>query len=86
MQELPETQVRSLGQGDPPEEEMASRSSFLPGESHGQRSLAGCSSWGRRELDVTEHAQIVPVGVVQPHFLRAEESEDFLQGGCCVCQ
>ena len=21
---------------------------FLPGESHGQRSLAGCSSWGRR--------------------------------------
>ena len=27
---------------------------FLPGESHGQRSLAGYSPWGRRELDVTE--------------------------------
>ena len=27
---------------------------FLPGESHGQRSLAGYSSWGRRELDMTE--------------------------------
>ena len=23
----------------------------LPGESHGQRSLVGCSSWGRTELD-----------------------------------
>ena len=27
---------------------------FLPGESHGQRSLVGYSSWGRRELDTTE--------------------------------
>ena len=31
---------------------------FLPGESHGQRSLAGYSPWGHKELDViwvTEH-------------------------------
>ena len=27
---------------------------FLPGESHGQRSLAGYSSWGRKEQDMTE--------------------------------
>ena len=27
---------------------------FLPGNSHGQRSLAGCSPWGREELDTTE--------------------------------
>ena len=27
---------------------------FLPGKSHGQRSLAGCSPWGRKELDTTE--------------------------------
>ena len=27
---------------------------FLPGESHGQRSLVGSSSWGRKELDTTE--------------------------------
>ena len=27
---------------------------FLPGESHGQRSLVGYSPWGRRELDMTE--------------------------------
>ena len=27
---------------------------FLPGESHGRRSLVGCSPWGRTELDTTE--------------------------------
>jgi len=27
---------------------------FLPGEFHGQRSLAGYSPWGRKELDMTE--------------------------------
>ena len=27
---------------------------FLPGESHGQRSLVGCRLWGRTELDTTE--------------------------------
>ena len=29
---------------------------FLPGESHGQRSLAGYSPWGRQESAMTEHA------------------------------
>ena len=27
---------------------------FLPGESHGQRSLVGYSPWFRKELDTTE--------------------------------
>ena len=27
---------------------------FLPGKSHGQRILAGCSPWGHKELDTTE--------------------------------
>ena len=27
---------------------------FLPGESHGQRSLVGHSSWGCKELEMTE--------------------------------
>ena len=31
---------------------------LLPGKSHGQRSLLGCSPWGREESDTTE----------QPHF------------------
>ena len=46
---------------DPLEEGMATHSSILTGESHGQRSLAGYSSWGHKELDiieVTEHEHI----------------------------
>ena len=30
---------------------------FLPGESHGQRSLVGCGPWGHKELDMTEVTQ-----------------------------
>ena len=43
MQEPEETWLRSLGQKDPLEEGMATHPVFLPGESHGQRSLAGYS-------------------------------------------
>ena len=28
---------------------------LLPGKPHGQRSLAGCSPWDRKELDTTEN-------------------------------
>ena len=41
VKELQEMQVWSLGWEDPLEEEMATYSVFLPGESHGQRSLEG---------------------------------------------
>ena len=54
MQELQETQVQSLGQEDPLEEGMATHSSILPEESHGQRSLVGYSPQGCKELDTTE--------------------------------
>ena len=30
---------------------------LLPGESHGQRSLAGCSPWGQKESDTIEATQ-----------------------------
>ena len=36
---LEDTWVQSLGQEDPLEKEMATTSVFLPGKSHGQRSL-----------------------------------------------
>ena len=36
-----ETQIQSLGQEDPLEKGMATHSSILAGESHGQRSLPG---------------------------------------------
>ena len=29
---------------------------FFLGKFHGQRSLAGCSPWGHKELDMTEHS------------------------------
>ena len=51
---MQETQVPYLGREDPLEKGMATHSSVLPGESHRQRSLAGCSPWGRKESDTTE--------------------------------
>ena len=48
------TWVQSLGREDPLEKEMATHSSIPAGESHGQRSLAGYSPWGRKESDTTE--------------------------------
>ena len=45
---MQESWVWSLDQEDPMEKGMATHSVFLPGESHGQRSLAGYSPWGRR--------------------------------------
>ena len=50
------TLVWSLGQGDPLEGEMADRPSIPAWESQGQRSLAGYSPQGCRELDTTEPA------------------------------
>ena len=46
---MQETQVRSLGQEDPLEKGMATYSSILPGEFHGQRRLAGYSPWDRKD-------------------------------------
>ena len=43
-----------MGQEDPLEEEMATHPSTQPGESHGQRSLAGYNPQGCKELDMTE--------------------------------
>ena len=43
-----ETWVQSLSWEDPLEEEWQPTPVFLPGESQGQKSLAGYSPWGRR--------------------------------------
>ena len=42
------------GWEDPLEREMQPPPVFLPGESPAQRSLAGYSPWGHKELDMTE--------------------------------
>ena len=44
----------SLGCEYSVEKEMATHSSVLAWESHGQRSLAGYSPWGRKESNMTE--------------------------------
>ena len=55
---MQETQVRSLSWEDALEKEWLPTPVFLPGESHGQRSLVSYSLWGRRESDMTE--QLTP--------------------------
>ena len=37
---------------------MATHSRFLPGESHGLKSLTCCSPWGCKESDTTEQVNI----------------------------
>ena len=49
-----ETQVQSWGKEEPLEKGMLPTPVFLPGESHGQRSLAGYNRWGCKEPDTTE--------------------------------
>ena len=56
MQETQETQVQSLGQEDPLEEEMATCSSILAWRI--PWSLVGYSPWFHEELDMAEHAQL----------------------------
>ena len=52
--ETQETRVQSLGQEDPLEEGKQPTPGVWPGESHGQRSLAGYSPQGGKESDMTE--------------------------------
>ena len=46
---MQETQLQFLGQEDPLEKGPATDSSILPGEFHGQRSLADYYPWGRKK-------------------------------------
>ena len=57
MQEMQET---FLGIDDAPWSRKWQPSSvFLPGKSHGQRSLAGYNPWSCKELDTTERLNTV---------------------------
>ena len=55
MLETENVWVQCPDREDPLEESMATHSVFLPGESHGQRSLAGYSPRGRKESDAAWH-------------------------------
>jgi len=49
-----ETWAQSLGSEDCLGRDWLPIPVFLPEESHGQRSLAGYSPWGRKKSDMTE--------------------------------
>ena len=51
---MQETQVGSLDRAYPWRRDRIPTPVFLPGASHGQRSLVGYISWGRKESDTTE--------------------------------
>ena len=50
---MQEMQIQSLGWEDPMERKWQPTPIFLPGKSHGQRSLVGYSAQGHKELDTT---------------------------------
>ena len=54
MERTQETRVQAIGQEDPLEKEMATRSVPLPGKFHGQRSLAATVN-RIAQSDTTEH-------------------------------
>ena len=58
---------------------------LLPGKSHGQRSLIGCSSWGREELDTTErlhfHFSLSCIGEGNDNQLQYSCLENPMDGG-----
>ena len=58
---------------------------LLPGESHGRRSLVGCSPWGRTELDTTErlhfHFSLVCIGEGNGNPLQCSCLENPREGG-----
>ena len=47
---------------------------FLPGESHGQRSLAGCGLWGRKESNKTEQLTL-SFSLIQRYILIKDEKQ-----------
>ena len=96
---IQEMRVWSLGWEDPLEKEMTTHSSILAGESHGQRSLAGYSPWGRKESDTTEQLNSLakicqnsrsPVSS-QPRYRVAlapfswQKAHRLRTGRCCHC-
>ena len=68
--------VRSLSREDLLEKEMATHSGILAGKFHGQRSLAGFSPWGHKELDTTKRTHILGTTFLSP------QSEP----GCVTCK
>ena len=70
----------TLGQEDPQEEEMTTPPIFLPGESHGQRSLAGYSPWSHKESDTTEWLTLLPTLLLLFNHVSVQIKESLSNG------
>ena len=58
---MQDTWIRSRGWEDPLEEGMATHIQYSDVENpHGQRSLTGCTPWGRKESDTAEGPSTQP--------------------------
>ena len=71
---MQETEVQSLGQGDPLEKEMETHSSPLAWEIPWTDKLVGCSPWGRREPD-TRLSDRVGMPASHSAWLRPRQSD-----------
>ena len=69
--------AQSLDLEDPLRRKWQPTPVFLPGKSHGQRSLVGYSPWGRKESDMTEqlHFTFVLQGLRVCHRASLEDSQ-----------
>ena len=69
-----ETWVQSLGWEDPWRRKWQPTPVPLPGKSHGWRSLAGYSPWGRKESDTTEQLHFhTSITMVRLSRLRSQQ-------------
>ena len=86
---LQETQVQSLVQEEPLEKGLATHSSILPGEFHGQRRLVGYSPWGRKKSDTTERLTLFHFKIIYKAPGILQEGELFWRrttvGFCPAC-
>ena len=74
---MQDTWVQSLGGEDPLKRGMATHSSMLAWRIHGQRSLAGYSPWGCKELDMTEQLSLTHLfSFLENLFLKIVETVD----------
>ena len=58
------------GSGDPLKRKWQPTPVFFPGQSHGQKSLAGYSLWGCKEPDMTERLNIHTQSLFQTYFMK----------------
>ena len=62
--------VRSLSLEVPPRRTWQLTPVFLPGEPHGQRSLAGYSPWGSKDLDTAEQLISVQINITVTNLIK----------------